>query len=1668
MTPNFKNCQSWLYILVLFVLVGCGGQSGEEQNIAEAQGQLDPKKVTEQGFATIEQPSFDLSEVKRQYSNTPLTVVDISERNKEGKNAIVVTLAVPLNPSINHQSFFSIANNKGVPVTGQWVLSNSGKQMWFENIEPSHAYIITVEAGLTAANNKPLSANKTESIETRSIQATATFDTDGHYVIQGIKQGLPIQAVNVPEVNIDYFRIDPSNIEYFLGQINYVYRWNIERLTKLGQLVYSGRYDLSAPKNTRVKRQIDISGVDQLQSAGIYFAVMTGAGNYQKLETTWFSITDLGLHTRTYQDRLEAHVKSVTTGEALADIDVSAYVYDESSREQRITKTVKTNVQGIAIFDGLNNNISSIVAQTDSQMSMVRMRKPQLDLSEFEVGQRPQLPVELFVYAPRDLYRPGEKIDFNALIRDGDGQFDNAPVLSAIIRAPDGSVAHQFSWNASELGHYHYNWTISSSAAVGNWALEVTGVFEQAQVYPFKVEEFLPERMKLVFNDGDKTPLTFSYGDKLSVPVLGEYLYGAPAANNRLSTDVLIRPWHSPVKALPKFHFGDVNSHDARSTAQVEDINLDIDGKGNLQVEGNWSKYTPVSAKFISRLFESGGRPVIRNYSALVWPQPQLLGIAPRYKVLPDHDGPKAHSVVKLALVKADIDGKLYGAKDVKVSLIRLDRNYFWVNDSSRGWHYQWTDNQYIEMTKMVDIADGQEAIVDFPVEYGGYIIKAQDSEGKLLTSMRFHAGHNWYRSWQESKDASQSAQPDKITLALDKGAYQGGDIATVNIVAPHSGQAIVMVEGSKGPLWQQLVDVSAQGSEVEIPVDSRWRSHDLYVTAMIIRPADSKQAITPKRSFGLIHLPLDRKPRILDVSIELNEKLLPQQTVTAKVNVSAVQTEQSQPIKVTLAVVDEGVLNISEFTTPNPGKYFYGQRRYGVQSRDMFDQLIDVEQRTGAQLRFGGDADLARGGKKPQTDVQIVSMYYEPKDVVNGVAEFDIELPDFNGQLRLMAVAYSKDKVGSSEHHVTVAAPVVAELSMPRFLAYQDKSTIALDLHNLSAATQKFDLQLAVAGQAKLLSANGVSQAMQSLQLAPNERQVLRYHIESTGINGSAQIITTAKGIRLNGQTSNLMRQWQLGMRPAYPLTVRQTSKTVKKNETWQFDTQLINDLIPHTVNLSMSADNRVKLPLGEQLKNLLAYPYGCLEQTSSRAFVLTYATEQAQKTMAVNPMSDAERVKAITIGIDRLASLQLSNGGYGLWRNSSPEEHWLTVYVADFLVSAKQMGIDVPYELYDKTISRLRVYLRKKQGFSNERYSTNRENYRFSYRAYAGYVLSRLNRASLGQLRHIYDQQWDDSETLIGQFHLGLALYNMGDKKRGIAALNKAINQISEFGRGGQYYGDYGSDLRDWALIVHLMLESKLSDKFALSLGEFVANQVYRKRWFSTQERNALFLAGTSLAKHQGQSWSADLLLAKSVQSINHQGSYRRKLGVDDISQGLSLTSTSDAPLFVDGIISGYTASKPKPVREQLSIERRWYNLKGEQIEPQSFNSGELAIVKLTVNAKQRTPDGLIVDLVPAGFEPENQNLGKGIALNDLKIDNISLDKYIYNDRVKFQEYRDDRFVAAVDLAKDRPLSVVYLLRAVTPGDYLVPPPFVEDMYAPKHRAIGQSVERIRVLAP
>lgn len=1691
------NWTSYLLALLLIVISGCSEQAADQDDASrKTQEALSSETVdaetvstetatsktvtsktvtsktvpTKTTSAIDEQDSFDLEAAKRDYQQTAMKVLDISERTLDGRNALAVMLSVPLNPSEDHQGYFNVSQKDGGVVDGAWLLSPSGKTAWFSYTDPDTEYEVTVYSGLKGINNRALATSASATITTRNMPASVNFDTSGSFLTEGLGNGIPVVTVNVEQVNIDFFRLKEDQVHAFLNRIDdYSNRyWNIQNLTSYGELVHSGRYDLNAPKNTRVKRTIETGSTEALQQPGVYLAVMLAAGEYQKKKLVWFSVTDLGLHARKYQQQLDIHVSSLKTGLPLPDIQVSLL----NAKSVMIGES-RTSPDGLASFKGANDKVRLIVAQAGSHYSVIETRKPALDLSEFDIGQRPQLPMELFVYSPRDLFRPGELVDFSGLLRDEDGWEVQDTMLNGQIKRPDGSVAKTFKWQPQDLAYYHYAWLIPNDAPVGNWELVVTGALKKPVIYPFKVEEFLPERMKLTFNPVDDQTqaerIVTAPADNVTVPVLGEYLYGAPAAGNRLSTIVNVRHWRNPIETLENYQFGQANEVGIKRKIDLGDLYLDDGGKGEITVDSHWQGVrSPLQIKFISSLYESGGRPVTRVHSTLVWPADALVGIRSSFGA----NNPEANSRVKFDIVKATLDGTLKSATNLDVQLIREDRQYFWAYSDSRGWHYEWSDKQYAEVTQSVGIAEGDATRIELPVSYGNYRLEVRDPENGLISSVRFYAGYDWYANWQDTQSGAQAARPDKVTVALDKEHYRAGDIANVTIVPPEAGEALIMVEGDS-PLWMQRLSVPAGGATVQIPVDSSWLQHNLYVTVMTLRQGNHKQAITPKRSFGLAHLALDRTDRQLQIEFDLPEKVLPEQRFEVKLTVTpasdghtpsvsqgeavessatAANKTAAKQIQLTLAAVDVGVLSISDFETPDPHEGFFGQRRYSVENRDLYNQVIEVSNAEKARLRFGGDADVSRGGKEPQSEVQIVSLFSGPVEVEKGSATVSLDLPDFNGRLRLMALAYSADAYGHGEQELTVAAPVVTQMAMPRFLALGDKSTLSLDINNLSGAPQTLEVLLESQGPVS------VDAKPTLITLADQQKQTLNFAIEATGYSGRAQF-----DLKLSGDDiDTLQRRWRLGVRPAYPALIQQKSVLLKQNERFSLSEQDITGMLPDSIEALVSISSRANLNLQQQLKNLLAYPYGCLEQTSSRAFPLTYATPENRQRFGLKKIDEEQRLKMIERGIDRIASMQLSNGGFGLWSNRSPEEHWLTVFVADFLLSAREMGVEVPAQLIDITMKRLKQYLNRGGRFVGERWSQDSNHYAFAYKAYSAYVLSRVKQAPLGSMRTLFDNQLKWAKSGLPQAQLGIALIRMGDKKRGMQAIDHALSNIPENRR---YLGDYGSNIRDLAMIIHLLVENNIYQEKAFALSFELAEQIQTRRWFSTQERNALFLAGLSLEANMSDSWQAQAILGSVEESLNQQAVYRKSVDGYAIEQGISIESQHDKPLFVTATISGQGLHKPAASSEGLSITRTWYTPEGLPVALDDVKVGQLYIAHLELTAKERTPDALVVDLLPAGFELENQNLEHAIKLDEFRIDGKTYQELTGRTRIKHQEYRDDRYVAALDLDKYSSASLFYLIRAVTPGTYQVPPPLVEDMYRPEKRGIGETFDNVTV---
>lgn len=1573
-----------------------------------------------------------------------IQVLDISERSQDGKNGIAVTFNTQIDAAVNIQSYFSMVDQSNQQVDGRWVIGKDTKQVWFMNTEPQQVYSISVNPGILAKNGSKLLMGASEKITSRTLAPSVSFDSDGMILPTGYTSGLPVVAVNIDAVDVDFFRIKDDNIAQFIQYASDTGRqsWYTANLAQYGDLTYSARFDLNPPKNTRIKRDIQLQRITQLQKPGLYFAVMREAGNYEEKSYTWFSITDIGLHVRQYKNQLDVHAASLTTGKPLANLDLQL-----RNSSSTVLQKNRTTENGVASFNGDYNNATLIVAQAANQYTLLNLQQPALDLAEFELGSRPQLPNELFIYGPRDLYRPGETAIFSALLRNHDGQLSQAAVLEACLRNPSGMTVKNFKWQPDTQGYFQTAWNIPSNAPTGRWELVVQGILKKPANFAFNVEEFLPERLKLTLGDGGERTVVTGKKSTVNLPVIGEYLYGAPAAGNKLGTLLQVEHWREPVTSLKGYQFGDITDTGFQSYQELKDVLLDSKGETTLKLAPTWSEtHSPLKATLIASLYESGGRPVTRAHPILLWPNEYLPGIRPHF----GDSNPEANTQVKFDLVQANVKGELSAAENVEVTLIREDRQYFWEYNTNQGWHWNFNEKEFPVASDNIPLKADGPTTVSYPVDWGNYRLVVRNTNTGTLTSVHFYAGYNWYYDWKNAGN-SIAARPDRINLALDKPAYDSGDTAELKILPPANGEVLVLVESDR-PLWSQKISVNTKGSTLAIPIDSTWDTHNIYVSALLIQPANNEQKITPKRAMGVIHLPLNREPRRLPLRIDAPEKILPASTL--RVDLQLPPDTAIENTRVTLAAVDVGVLNISDFKTPDPFNYFFGQRAYEVNARDIYADVIEAHQADAAQQRFGGDADLVRGGKKPQSDVHIVSLFQEPVAFdADGKAQVDLKIPDFNGRLRLMALAFNDKHYGSLEQEVTVAAPIVAEIAMPRFLALGDSSLLALDVQNLTEENQILSIQLQTESPLQLATNH------HTVTLQPKAKTTLKYSVEAIDFDGLATITANISGATID----DFSRAWKLGVRPAYPALTENQQHILKPGESLHLTDTTLDNVLPSTLQASVSISPIVNLQIEEQLKNLLRYPYGCLEQTSSRAWPLTYATPENQARFKLSPITEATRRDMIQKGIDRILTFQRRNGSFGLWSKDSPEEHWLTVYATDFLLHAKDLGMEIPDATLDSALKRLSSYISSSRLFPSQRWSNDAKHYAFSTRAYAAYVLSRLNRAPLGNLRNLYAKNFNDANSGLPQTHLGLALLTMGDKKNGNEALKKAINNFPE---NFQYWGDYGSDIRDIGMTIHLLMTHKVMQDQALQLSLALRDSLISRRWLSTQERISLFMAGIALEQDLLEGWQASWQLGEaSAESLSEKRTWKKHLNAEQLQAGFTLTSQHTKPLYVSNTINAYGTRPPAAREGGIAVSRSWFNSQGEAVTPHTVKSGELFLVHLAVHGKKRVPDALIVNLLPAGFELENQNLAHAIKLDKFVIEGNTLTDLQNNTLLKHTEYRDDRFVAALDHNGYAISHVFFMVRAVTPGRYKVPPAIVEDMYRPEIRGVSDTLDTITI---
>ncbi|HKY94753.1 MAG TPA: alpha-2-macroglobulin family protein, partial [Kiloniellales bacterium] len=1041
----------------------------------------------------------------------------------------------------------------------------------------------------------------------------------------------------------------------------------------------------------------------------------------------------------------------------------------------------------------------------------------------------------------------------------------------------------------------------------------------------------------------------------------------------------------------------------------------DAEGKATIEAYTDQTPDTshPLEASVRVAVFDLGGRPIYRRITLPVALQPYHIGIRPLFENGSVGEGATAGFDV----IAVDRAGEDVGAQDLGYAVLSEDYDYVWYRSGGQ-WYAEWVVRERVVETGDVAVAPGEPGRIEFKPDWGMYRVEVFDDDAGVASSVRFSGG------WWTDPTAD---RPDEVEVSLDKESYKPGETAKAFIKPPFGARVLVTVADSE-LRWSKTLDLPADGGFVEIPVSDQWTA-GTYVIANAYPTDPATKEMLPRRAVGVDWLALDQGHKTLTVAMTLPEKIRPSQRLEVPLTIAGAAA--GEEVHLTLAAVDDAVLQLTGYTAPDPLDYFLGKRALDVLLHDVYGYLIRSDGDVVAGLRTGGDMEGRNLESLPERSSKVVSLYSGIVEVgTDGQATVSFDVPDFNGRLRVMGVAWSKTRLGSAEGTVIVRAPLIAEMTLPRFLAPGDEAKVTVALRNLDGSAGDYKITIATDG---VVSVDNAVIDAKGLAVGKEARESRTLKAETLGVATITLSVSGPEGYAL-------VREKRISVRPASPRIQERLVASLPAGQGVTLTQDLVAAYYLPSASASLSLSTVPDYDVPGLLDSLYRYPYGCAEQTVSTALPLLYVNDVA---VAIGLEDDAALAARVQEAVYRLMNMQLGYGAFGLWGPWSDGEFWLTAYVTDFLTRAMEQGYHVPEAGYSKALDYLES---QTNGYLDT--SSAVAGY-----AYAQYVLARAGMGDLSELRYFYETRWQDLPTPLSRAQFSAALAWLGDLERARSGFGDLTPQI--YDAGYRAVGDYGSDLRDKAAAVTLMSESgAMDDRTIVQLADQLGRDFTARRWLSTQEMSWLLLATHALSERAGE-------IKLSVDGTPYGPSKEPFYARVDFSQGegpLGVVNNSKGQLYEVVTIDGVPI-EPLPAEENgFTIRRRIFDLNGHPVALSKIQQGQNYLVLIEGRSHDGNDhDALVVDLLPAGFEIENANLGQGVPLEAFPwLGELSW--------TQATEARDDRFAAALKLNYSRQgFRVAYMVRAVTPGSFVLPAVFVEDMYTPELNARGTPAQMV-----
>ena len=1514
---------------------------------------------------------------------------------------------------------------------------------------------VTLLRGLPAAGGRTLAANADVDFTFGERPPYVGFAGNGVILPREDADGVGIETINVSRLAVEVWRVPDRNLVRRsisapepTGEGQYADDYGDDSPDSEGRRVWSGHVNVAAGSDSsqRVTTVFPLGAVlRDMQAGGYVIKVRDASGGRSAVASgdndedggdsgpppaqarRWIIYTDMAVIGYSGQDSLDVVIRSLRTARTLPGLRVALVAANgESLGEGR------SDASGHVAFPR-----ALLQGQGASQPKMVMAYGPQSDLAVLDLDRSPvdlsrqgtggrttpagdaldgrttATPVDAYLYADRGIYRPGERVRLVAMLRDREARAISDRRGAIVIRRPSGVEFRRFAFTGSAGGAVTADIDLPRTSPRGRWTaqLVIDGFDQTAGELSFSVEDFAPQRLAVTATTDQTRPMV--PGEDRTIAVNARFLYGAAGAALQTQGDARVRVDPNPFPQFDGYRWGnEISPYQERAISLASTV-TDGEGRASLILPAAEIGDTtdPLVAAIAASVFEPGGRPIREGFNLKVRTRPLYLGV----KVEPDDRGGDT-PLMGLSIIGVNAAGQRVSAQGVTYSLIGETWSYDWFQQDGR-WQYRSTSRDAVIMRGTLNInAAGDAARLSRRLGWGDYRLELTGADG-ARSVIRFTSG------W--GAPSSESESPDQVRVSAGTRTWRQGDTVEVTIRSPYPGQAQVAV-ATDHLIDLQTVQVPAGGTTVRLRTSAAWGG-GAYVLATVIQPRDPAATPRPRRALGLVYVPLDPGRRRLTVAVgQLPTTLDSHAAVEIPIQVQGMGF--GQRARVTVAAVDEGILRLTRQASPDPAGWYFGKRALSVEYRDDYGRLLDPN--LGAAASYGGDSLGGEG--LTTTPIRTVALWSGVVQTgVDGRATVRFPAADFNGELRIMAVAWTDDGVGSTSRPLTVRQPVVADLNLPRFLAPGDRATATLELHNITGQPGAYTAQTTATG--------GITAVFrQVFNLIRDQRIAERIGFTAPSTTGVGSI-----GFNVTGPGFNETKSYPIQTRLGWGPVTRAYLAAQRPGETYVPDAALLSPMAAGDINMQVSYSPFRGFDPAPIALALQRYPYGCTEQLVSVAYPLLYATE-----VSADPrLNRSSAALAQTVG--QILDRQTVDGAFGLWRVGDGEaDAWLGAYTTDFLIEAQRRGAPVPQAAIDRALLGMRAISRADstpsvayrleyppnwlatQQLSSE--ATTRMRSRAS--AYALYVMAKAGRGDLARLRWWHDVQLRNEASPLARAQIGAGLALMGDQARARDSFLQAVAALG-YREGSDWYQ---SPLRDLAGVISLAYEARFDD-IGRSLGPRLENAVTNPDALNTQEQARLLQAAHYMLAASGPI----RITATGVTPWSAAGGVPRWfVGRPAAAR---FVNNGTGVLWRTVTVRGTPLTSPNASGDGLSVTKTYFSMSGAPVNPANVRQGDRVIVRISGQSQQARSIALAVnDALPAGFEIETV-LGADDAQNGafrFLGDLTAADT---------QESRDDRYVAAMDLPGNGRFAFAYIARAVNPGDFFLPGTEALDMYRP-----------------